>query len=188
VILWRCICRDGARPLLTSAAEVIIAKRLEREAARLKIGSPDLPRAKALSNPLRDCVRENRIDQGDCCRSTEKRFDRVKGRRTTRQNRYDHLERCKLPEWVESTCKLEAPLSDSAPFCMANVAVVPDRVEMSLLAVPLEFKERERKRLIELAPPPVDGWSSWKRARRPALICAPGVESTVTLRTLEALN
>ena len=142
----------GLVPLLTREQEVTIAKRLERGSLRvLKTVSRSPIVLKALIAVGEDVRSENRsikeivqIDEEDL---TEEKIEE-KTRQTLRT--IDKI--AKLHELgTKQLAKLEATVtSDKRNFRRAKWRLSRTRVEMSLLARSIEFKERERKRLIEL--------------------------------------
>jgi RNA polymerase primary sigma factor len=142
----------GLVPLLTREQEVTIAKRLERGSLRvLKTVSRSPIVLKALIAVGEDLRSGNRsikeivqIDEEDL---TEERIEE-KTRQTLRT--IDKI--TKLHELgTKQRAKLEATgSSDKRAFRRAKWRLSRTRVEMSLLARSVEFKERERKRLIEL--------------------------------------
>jgi len=142
----------GLVPLLTREQEVIIAKRLERGSLRvLKIVSRSPIVLKALITVAEELRAGNRsikeivqIDEEDL---TEEKIEE-KTRQTLRT--IDKI--AKLHELgLKQRGKLEATgISDKRAFRRAKWRLSRTRVEMSLLARSIEFKERERKRLIEL--------------------------------------
>jgi RNA polymerase primary sigma factor len=142
----------GLVPLLTREQEVIIAKRLERGSLRvLKIVSRSPIVLKALITVAEELRAGNRsikeivqIDEEDL---TEEKVEE-KTRQTLRI--IDKI--AKLHELgLKQLAKLEATgISDKRAFRRAKWRLSRTRVEMSLLARSIEFKERERKRLIEL--------------------------------------
>ncbi len=142
----------GLVPLLTREQEVIIAKRLERGSLRvLKTVSRSPIVLKALVTVGEELRAGNRsikeivqIDEEDL---TEEKIEE-KTRQTLRT--IDKI--AKLHELgLKQLAKLEATgISDKRAFRRAKWRLSRTRVEMSLLARSIEFKERERKRLIEL--------------------------------------
>ncbi|HTB94270.1 MAG TPA: RNA polymerase sigma factor RpoD [Candidatus Sulfotelmatobacter sp.] len=142
----------GLVPLLTREQEVIIAKRLERGSLRvLKTVSRSPIVLKALIGVGEDLRSGNRsikeivqIDEEDL---TEEKIEE-KTRQTLRT--IDKI--AKLHELgTKQRAKLEdTGLSDKRGFRRAKWKLSRTRVEMSTLARSIEFKERERKRLIEL--------------------------------------
>jgi RNA polymerase primary sigma factor len=142
----------GLVPLLTREQEVIIAKRLERGSLRvLKTVSRSPIVLKALIGVGDDLRSGNRsikeivqIDEEDL---TEEKIEE-KTRQTLRT--IDKI--AKLHELgTKQRAKLEATgVSDKRGFRRAKWRLSRTRVEMSTLARSIEFKERERKRLIEL--------------------------------------
>jgi len=142
----------GLVPLLTREQEVIIAKRLERGSLRvLKTVSRSPIVLKALitvGEELRAGIRSIKeivqIDEEDL---TEEKIEE-KTRQTLRA--IDKI--TKLHELgMKQRAKLEATSSsEKRAFRRAKWRLSRTRVEMSVLARSIEFKERERKRLIEL--------------------------------------
>jgi RNA polymerase primary sigma factor len=142
----------GLVPLLTREQEVIIAKRLERGSLRvLKTVSRSPIVLKALIAVGEDLRSGNRsikeivqIDEEDL---TEEKIEE-KTRQTLRT--IDKI--AKLHELgLKQRAKLEGTgSSEKLAFRRAKWRLSRTRVEMSLLARSIEFKERERKRLIEL--------------------------------------
>ena len=142
----------GLVPLLTREQEVIIAKRLERGSMRvLKTVSRSPIVLKALICVGEDLRSGNRsikeiiqIDEEDL---TEEKIEE-KTRQTLRT--IDKI--AKLHEvGTKQRAKLEdTGVSDKRGFRRAKWKLSRTRVEMSTLARSIEFKERERKRLIEL--------------------------------------
>jgi RNA polymerase primary sigma factor len=142
----------GLVPLLTREQEVIIAKRLERGSLRvLKTVSRSPIVLKALICVGEDLRSGNRsikeivqIDEEDL---TEEKIEE-KTRQTLRT--IDKI--AKLHELgIKQRAKLETTgVSDKRGFRRAKWKLSRTRVEMSTLARSIEFKERERKRLIEL--------------------------------------
>ena len=142
----------GLVPLLTREQEVIIAKRLERGSLRvLKTVSRSPIVLKALIGVGEDLRSGNRsikeivqIDEEDL---TEEKIEE-KTRQTLRT--IDKI--AKLHELgTKQRAKLETTgVSDKRAFRRAKWRLSRTRVEMSTLARSIEFKERERKRLIEL--------------------------------------
>jgi RNA polymerase primary sigma factor len=142
----------GLVPLLTREQEVIIAKRLERGSLRvLKTVSRSPIVLKALIAVGEELRSGNRsikeivqIDEEDL---TEEKIEE-KTRNTLRI--IDKI--AKLHELgMKQRVKLEStPMSEKRAYRRAKRRLSRTRVEMSLLARSLEFKERERKRLIEL--------------------------------------
>jgi len=142
----------GLVPLLTREQEVIIAKRLERGSLRvLKTVSRSPIVLKALIGVGEDLRSGNRsikeiiqIDEEDL---TEEKIEE-KTRQTLRT--IDKI--AKLHELgTKQLAKLEdTGVSDKRAFRRAKWKLSRTRVEMSTLARSIEFKERERKRLIEL--------------------------------------
>jgi RNA polymerase primary sigma factor len=142
----------GLVPLLTREQEVIIAKRLERGSLRvLKTVSRSPIVLKALVGVGEDLRSGNRsikeivqIDEEDL---TEEKIEE-KTRQTLRT--IDKI--AKLHELgTKQLAKLEdTGVSDKRAFRRAKWKLSRTRVEMSTLARSIEFKERERKRLIEL--------------------------------------
>ena len=142
----------GLVALLTREQEVTIAKRLERGSLRvLKTVSRSPIVLKALIVVAEELRSGNRsikeivqIDEEDL---TEERIEE-KTRQTLRT--IDKI--AKLHELgLKQLAKLEATgISDKRAFRRAKWRLSRSRVEMSLLARSIDFKERERKRLIEL--------------------------------------
>jgi RNA polymerase primary sigma factor len=142
----------GLVALLTREQEVTIAKRLERGSLRvLKTVSRSPIVLKALIVVAEDLRSGNRsikeivqIDEEDL---TEERIEE-KTRQTLRT--IDKI--AKLHELgMKQRAKLESTVSsEKRAFRRAKWRLSRTRVEMSLLARSIEFKERERKRLIEL--------------------------------------
>jgi RNA polymerase primary sigma factor len=142
----------GLVPLLTREQEVIIAKRLERGSLRvLKTVSRSPIVLKALitvGEEVRAGIRSIKeivqIDEEDL---TEEKIEE-KTRQTLRT--IDKI--AKLHELgLKQRAKLEATgTSEKRTFRRAKWRLSRTRVEMSLLARSIDFKERERKRLIEL--------------------------------------
>jgi RNA polymerase primary sigma factor len=142
----------GLVPLLTREQEVIIAKRLEGGSLRvLKTVSRSPIVLKALISVGEDLRSGNRsikeivqIDEEDL---TEEKIEE-KTRQTLRT--IDKI--AKLHELgLKQRAKLEGTgSSEKLAFRRAKWRLSRTRVEMSLLARSIEFKERERKRLIEL--------------------------------------
>jgi RNA polymerase primary sigma factor len=142
----------GLVPLLTREQEVLIAKRLERGSLRvLKTVSRSPIVLKALVGVAEDLRSGNRsikeiiqIDEEDL---TEEKVEE-KTRQTLRT--IDKI--AKLHELgTKQRAKLEdTGVSDKRGFRRAKWKLSRTRVEMSTLARSIEFKERERKRLIEL--------------------------------------
>jgi len=142
----------GLVPLLTREQEVTIAKRLERGSLRvLKTVSRSPIVLKALitvGEELRAGIRSIKeivqIDEEDL---TEEKIEE-KTRQTLRA--IDKI--TKLHELgMRQRAKLEATgSSEKRAFRRAKWRLSRTRVEMSVLARSIEFKERERKRLIEL--------------------------------------
>jgi RNA polymerase primary sigma factor len=142
----------GLVPLLTREQEVIIAKRLERGSLRvLKTVSRSPIVLKALitvGEEVRAGIRSIKeivqIDEEDL---TEEKIEE-KTRQTLRT--IDKI--AKLHELgLKQRAKLEATgTSEKRAFRRAKWRLSRTRVEMSLLARSIDFKERERKRLIEL--------------------------------------
>jgi RNA polymerase primary sigma factor len=142
----------GLVALLTREQEVIIAKRLERGSLRvLKTVSRSPIVLKALIGVGEDLRSGNRsikeivqIDEEDL---TEERIEE-KTRQTLRT--IDKI--AKLHELgTKQRAKLETTgVSDKRGYRRAKWRLSRTRVEMSTLARSIEFKERERKRLIEL--------------------------------------
>ena len=142
----------GLVPLLTREQEVTIAKRLERGSFRvLKTVSRSPIVLKALITVGEELRSGNRsikeiiqIDEEDL---TEEKIEE-KTRQTLRT--IDKI--AKLHELgMKQRAKLEAtPVAEKRAYRRAMRRLSRTRVEMSLLARSLEFKERERKRLIEL--------------------------------------
>ena len=142
----------GLVPLLTREQEVTIAKRLERGSLRvLKTVSRSPIVLKALVAVGEDLRSGNRsikeivqIDEEDL---TEEKIEEIT-RRTLRT--IDKI--AKLHELgIKQRAKLEATgSSDRRAFRRGKWRLSRTRVEMSLLARSIDFKERERKRLIEL--------------------------------------
>jgi RNA polymerase primary sigma factor len=142
----------GLVPLLTREQEVIIAKRLERGSLRVLrtvSRSPIVLKALiAVGEELRSGNRSiKEIIQFDEEDLTEEKVEE-KTRHTLRA--IDKI--AKLHELgLKQRAKLEAtPISEKRAHRRAKRRLSRTRVEMSLLARSLEFKERERKRLIEL--------------------------------------
>ncbi len=142
----------GLVPLLTREQEVTIAKRLERGSLRvLKTVSRSPIVLKALLTVGEELRSGNRsikeIIQFDEEDLTEEKVEE-KTRHTLRT--IDKI--AKLHELgMKQRSKLEATsVSDKRAYRRAKRRLSRTRVEMSLLARSLEFKERERKRLIEL--------------------------------------
>jgi RNA polymerase primary sigma factor len=142
----------GLVPLLTREQEVTIAKRLERGSLRvLKTVSRSPIVLKALITVGEELRSGNRsikeIIQFDEEDLTEEKIEE-KTRHTLRT--IDKI--AKLHELgMKQRAKLEATaVSDKRAYRRAKRRLSRTRVEMSLLARSLEFKERERKRLIEL--------------------------------------
>jgi RNA polymerase primary sigma factor len=142
----------GLVPLLTREQEVTIAKRLERGSLRvLKTVSRSPIVLKALISVGEELRAGNRsikeivqIDEEDL---TEEKIEE-KTRQTLRT--IDKI--AKLHELgLKQRTKLESiGSSEKGAFRRAKWRLSRTRVEMSLLARSIEFKERERKRLIEL--------------------------------------
>lgn len=142
----------GLVPLLTREQEVTIAKRLERGSLRvLKTVSRSPIVLKALITAGEELRAGNRsikeivqIDEEDL---TEEKIEE-KTRQTLRT--IDKI--AKLHELGQKQgTKLESiGSSEKGAFRRAKWRLSRTRVEMSLLARSIEFKERERKRLIEL--------------------------------------
>jgi RNA polymerase primary sigma factor len=142
----------GLVPLLTREQEVAIAKRLERGSLRvLKTVSRSPIVLKALITVGEELRAGNRsikeivqIDEEDL---TEEKIEE-KTRQTLRT--IDKI--AKLHELgLKQRTKLESiGSSEKGAFRRAKWRLSRTRVEMSLLARSIEFKERERKRLIEL--------------------------------------
>jgi RNA polymerase primary sigma factor len=142
----------GLVPLLTREQEVTIAKRLERGSLRvLKTVSRSPVVLKALITVGEELRSGNRsikeivqIDEEDL---TEEKIEE-KTRQTLRT--IDKIS--KLHELgVKQLAKLEGTAgSDKRAFRRAKWRLSRTRVELSLLVRSIEFKERERKRLIEL--------------------------------------
>ena len=142
----------GLVPLLTREQEVTIAKRLERGSLRvLKTVSRSPVVLKALITVGEELRSGNRsikeivqIDEEDL---TEEKIEE-KTRQTLRT--IDKI--AKLHELgMKQRAKLEGTgISEKRAFRRAKWRLSRTRVEMSLLARSIEFKERERKRLIEL--------------------------------------
>ena len=142
----------GLVPLLTREQEVTIAKRLERGSLRvLKTVSRSPIVLKALIAVGAELRSGNRsikeivqIDEEDL---TEEKIEE-KTRQTLRS--IDKI--AKLHEiGMKQRAKLESTgSSEKRAFRRAKWRLSRTRVEMSLLARSIEFKERERKRLIEL--------------------------------------
>jgi len=142
----------GLVPLLTREQEVSIAKRLERGSLRvLKTVSRSPIVLKALITVAEELRSGNRsikeivqIDEEDL---TEEKIEE-KTRQTLRT--IDKI--AKLHELgLKQLAKLETTaVSEKRAFRRAKWRLSRTRVEMSLLARSIEFKERERKRLIEL--------------------------------------
>jgi RNA polymerase primary sigma factor len=142
----------GLVPLLTREQEVTIAKRLERGSLRvLKTVSRSPIVLKALITVGEELRAGNRsikeivqIDEEDL---TEEKIEE-KTRQTLRT--IDKI--AKLHELgLKQRTKLESiGSSEKGAFRRAKWRLSRTRVEMSLLARSIEFKERERKRLIEL--------------------------------------
>jgi RNA polymerase primary sigma factor len=142
----------GLVPLLTREQEVTIAKRLERGSLRvLKTVSRSPIALKALITVGEELRAGNRsikeivqIDEEDL---TEEKIEE-KTRQTLRT--IDKI--AKLHELgLKQRTKLEGiGSSEKGAFRRAKWRLSRTRVEMSLLARSIEFKERERKRLIEL--------------------------------------
>jgi RNA polymerase primary sigma factor len=142
----------GLVPLLTREQEVTIAKRLERGSLRvLKTVSRSPIVLKALITVGEELRAGNRsikeivqIDEEDL---TEEKIEE-KTRQTLRT--IDKI--AKLHELgIKQRAKLESTGSlDKRAFRRAKWRLSRTRVEMSLLARSIDFKERERKRLIEL--------------------------------------
>jgi RNA polymerase primary sigma factor len=142
----------GLVPLLTREQEVTIAKRLERGSLRvLKTVSRSPIVLKALISVGEELRSGNRsikeIIQFDEEDLTEEKIEE-KTRQTLRA--IDKI--AKLHELgLKQRAKLEATaMSEKRAYLRAKRRLSRTRVEMSLLARSLEFKERERKRLIEL--------------------------------------
>jgi RNA polymerase primary sigma factor len=142
----------GLVPLLTREQEVTIAKRLERGSLRvLKTVSRSPIVLKALITVGEELRSGNRsikeIIQFDEEDLTEEKIEE-KTRQTLRT--IDKI--AKLHELgIKQRAKLEATaVSEKRAYLRAKRRLSRTRVEMSLLARSLEFKERERKRLIEL--------------------------------------
>jgi RNA polymerase primary sigma factor len=142
----------GLVPLLTREQEVTIAKRLERGSLRvLKTVSRSPIVLKALITVGEELRSGNRsikeIIQFDEEDLTEEKIEE-KTRNTLRI--IDKIAR--LHELgMKQRAKLEATaVSEKRAYRRAKRRLSRTRVEMSLLARSLEFKERERKRLIEL--------------------------------------
>jgi RNA polymerase primary sigma factor len=142
----------GLVPLLTREQEVLIAKRLERGSLRvLKTVSRSPIVLKALIAVGEELRSGNRsikeIIQFDEEDLTEEKIEE-KTRQTLRT--IDKI--AKLHELgLKQRAKLEATAaSEKRAYRRAKRQLSRTRVEMSLLARSLEFKERERKRLIEL--------------------------------------
>jgi len=142
----------GLVPLLTREQEVTIAKRLERGSLRvLKTVSRSPVVLKALITVGEELRSGNRsikeivqIDEEDL---TEEKIEE-KTRQTLRT--IDKIS--KLHELgVKQLAKLEGTAgSEKRAFRRAKWRLSRTRVELSLLVRSIEFKERERKRLIEL--------------------------------------
>jgi RNA polymerase primary sigma factor len=142
----------GLVPLLTREQEVLIAKRLERGSLRvLKTVSRSPIVLKALITVGEELRAGNRsikeivqIDEEDL---TEEKIEEI-----TRQTLRTIDKISKLHELgMKQRAKLEdTGSSDKRAFRRAKWRLSRTRVEMSLLARSIEFKERERKRLIEL--------------------------------------
>jgi len=142
----------GLVPLLTREQEVTIAKRLERGSLRvLKIVSRSPIVLKALIAVAEDLRSGNRsikeivqIDEEDL---TEEKIEEI-----TRQTLRTIDKITKLHELgMKQRAKLESTgISDKRAFRRAKWRLSRTRVEMSVLARSIDFKERERKRLIEL--------------------------------------
>ena len=142
----------GLVPLLTREQEVTIAKRLERGSLRvLKTVSRSPIVLKALIAVAEDLRSGNRsikeivqIDEEDL---TEEKIEEI-----TRQTLRTIDKITKLHELgTKQRAKLESTgISDKRAFRRAKWRLSRTRVEMSVLARSIDFKERERKRLIEL--------------------------------------
>jgi RNA polymerase primary sigma factor len=142
----------GLVALLTREQEVTIAKRLERGSLRvLKTVTRSPIVLKALLVVAEDLRSGNRsikeivqIDEEDL---TEERVEE-KTRQTLRT--IDKIAKL-LELGMKQRAKLESTgTSEKRAFRRAKWRLSRTRVEMSLLARSIEFKERERKRLIEL--------------------------------------
>jgi RNA polymerase primary sigma factor len=155
----------GLVPLLTREQEVIIAKRLERGTVRvLKTVSRSSIVLKALMTVGEELRSGNRsikeiihFDEEDL--SPEKIEEKT--RHTLRV--IDKIQ--KLHELgLKQRTKLEAtPASNKRAQIRARRRLSRTRVEMSLLVRSIEFKERERKRLIELLRHTVERLESLER-------------------------
>ncbi len=155
----------GLVPLLTREQEVVIAKRLERGTVRvLKTVSRSAIVLKALMTVGEELRSGNRsikeiihFDEEDL--SPEKIEEKT--RHTLRV--IDKIQ--KLHEvGLKQRAKLEAtPASNKRGQIRAKRQLARTRVEMSLLVRSIEFKERERKRLIELLRHTVERLESLER-------------------------
>ena len=142
----------GLVPLLTREQEVTIAKRLERGSLRvLKTVSRSPIVLKALISVGEELRSGNRSIK-EIIQFDEEDLTEEKVEEKTRQTLRAIDKIAKLHELgLKQRAKLEATnMSEKRAYLRAKWRLSRTRVEMSLLARSLEFKERERKRLIEL--------------------------------------
>jgi len=142
----------GLVPLLTREQEVTIAKRLERGSLRvLKTVSRSPIVLKALISVGEELRSGNRSIK-EIIQFDEEDLTEEKVEEKTRQTLRAIDKIAKLHELgLKQRAKLEATnMSEKRAYLRAKRRLSRTRVEMSLLARSLEFKERERKRLIEL--------------------------------------
>jgi RNA polymerase primary sigma factor len=142
----------GLVPLLTREQEVAIAKRLERGSLRvLKTVSRSPIVLKALITVGEELRAGNRSIK-EIAQMDEEDLTEEKIEEKTRQTLRTIDKIAKLHELgLKQRTKLESiGSSEKSAFRRAKWRLSRTRVEMSLLARSIEFKERERKRLIEL--------------------------------------
>jgi RNA polymerase primary sigma factor len=155
----------GLVPLLTREQEVLIAKRLERGSLRvLKTVSRSAIVLKALMAVGVE-LREGNRSIKEIIQFDEEDLTPEKIEEKTRQTLkiIDKIE--KLHELgLKQRAKLEhTPVSEKRAHLRAKRRLARTRVEMSLFVRSIEFKERERKRLIELLRHTVERLESLER-------------------------
>jgi RNA polymerase primary sigma factor len=142
----------GLVPLLTREQEVIIAKRLERGSLRvLKIVSRSPVVLKALIT-VGEELRSGNCSIKEIVQIDEEDLTEEKIEEKTRQTLRTIDKIAKLHELaLKERAKLEGTgSSEKRAFRRAKWRLSRTRVELSLLVRSIDFKERERKRLIEL--------------------------------------
>jgi RNA polymerase primary sigma factor len=142
----------GIVPLLTRESEVVIAKRLERGNLRvMKVVSRSPLVLKELiatgaqlragSRPIKEIIRFEEEDLAE---------DKIESKTRETLRVIDKIEELHNVA-LKQKAKWEAtPVSNRRAFLRAKGRLARTRVAMSLLVRSIEFKERERKRLIDL--------------------------------------